>query len=299
MTQSHPASSRRDRPADGEGTFIVTGASGFVGRHLVERLSSLGHRVHALSQSNGFDVRTGELPDGPIDHVFHLAARTGVAEAWQDPSGFFEVNALGTFRVLDQCRRRGYPACYLSSFLYGGDASAGAKETDVIKPDNPYAFSKYIGEQICGFFGSHFSSNVVVLRPANIYGPGQGSNFLIPHVIAQLVDEHAGEILVQDLAPRRDYIHVDDVVDGMLQSMKAPAGSIFNLGSGSAYSVEEIIRCACRLAGVQKPYRAIGKPRQHEIANSRMDATAARQILGWEPKVSIERGLQSVIESMR
>jgi nucleoside-diphosphate-sugar epimerase len=299
MTQSHPASSRRDRPADGEGTFIVTGASGFVGRHLVERLSSLGHRVHALSQSNGFDVRTGELPDGPVDHVFHLAARTGVAEAWQDPSGFFEVNALGTFRVLDQCRRRGYPACYLSSFLYGGDTGAGAKETDAIKPDNPYAFSKFIGEQICDFFGSHFRSNVVVLRPANIYGPGQGSNFLIPHVIAQLVDEHASEILVQDLAPRRDYIHVDDVVDGMLQSMKAPAGSIFNLGSGSAYSVEEIIRCACRLAGVQKPYRAIGKPRQHEIANSRMDATAARRTLGWEPKVSLERGLQSVIESMR
>jgi nucleoside-diphosphate-sugar epimerase len=299
MTQSHPASSRRDRPADGEGTFIVTGASGFVGRHLVERLNSLGHRVHALSLSNGFDVRTGELPDGPIDHVFHLAARTGVAEAWQDPSGFFEVNALGTFRVLDQCRRRGYPACYLSSFLYGGDASVGAKETDAIKPDNPYAFSKYIGEQICGFFGSHLCSNVVVLRPANIYGPGQGSNFLIPHVIAQLVDERSGEILVQDLAPRRDYIHVDDVVDGMLLSMKAPAGSIFNLGSGSAYSVEEIIRCACRLAGVQKPYRAIGQPRPHEIANSRMDATAARQILGWEPKVSLERGLQSVIESMR
>jgi nucleoside-diphosphate-sugar epimerase len=104
---------------------------------------------------------------------------------------------------------------------------------------------------------------------------------------------------VQDLAPRRDYIHVDDVVDGMLLSMKAPAGSIFNLGSESAYSVEEIIRCACRLAGVQKPYRAIGQPRPHEIANSRMDATAARRILGWEPKVSLERGLQSVIESMR
>ena len=299
MTQSHPAPDRLGRLSDGAGTFIVTGASGFVGRHLVKRLTSLGHRVHALSLSNGFDVRTGELPDGPVDHVFHLAARTGVAEAWQDPSGFFEINALGTFRVLDQCRRRGYPACYLSSFLYGGDASAGAKETDAIKPDNPYAFSKYIGEQICGFFGSHFSSKTVTLRPANIYGPGQGSNFLIPHVIAQLIDEQVSEILVQDLAPHRDYIHVDDVVDGMLLSMKAPAGSIFNLGSESAYSVEEIIRCACTVAGVQKPYRAIGKPRPHEIANSRMNATAARRVLGWEPKVSLERGLRSVIESMR
>jgi nucleoside-diphosphate-sugar epimerase len=297
MTQSHP--NRLGRLSDGEGTFIVTGASGFIGRHLVGRLTSLGHRVHALSLSHGFDVRTDELPDGPIDHVFHLAARTGVAEAWHDPFSFFETNALGTFRVLDQCRRCGYPVCYLSSFLYGSDASPGAKETDAIKPDNPYAFSKYIGEQICGFFGSHFGSEAVMLRPANIYGPGQGSNFLIPHVISQLIDEQTREILVQDLAPRRDYIHVDDMVDGMLLSMKAPAGSIFNLGSGTTYSVEEIIRCACELAGLQKPYRAIGKPRPHEIALSRMDAMAARQILGWEQKVSLERGLQSVIESMR
>ena len=95
------------RLSDGEGTFIVTGASGFVGRHLVDRLTSLGHRVHALSRSNGFDVRTDELPDGPVDHVFHLAARIGVDEAWQDPFSFFEVNAPGTFRMLDQCRRRG------------------------------------------------------------------------------------------------------------------------------------------------------------------------------------------------
>src|SRR5271169_2443164 len=124
MTQSHPAPGQLGRLSDGTGTFIVTGAGGFVGRRLVGKLTSLGHRVHALSLSNGFDVRTDELPDGPIDHVFHLAARTGVAEAWQDPFGFFETNALGTFRVLDQCRRRGYPACYLSSFLYGSDASA-------------------------------------------------------------------------------------------------------------------------------------------------------------------------------
>jgi nucleoside-diphosphate-sugar epimerase len=117
MTQSHPAPDRVGRLPDGAGTFIVTGASGFVGRHLVKRLTSLGHRVHPLSLSNGFDVRTDELPDGPVDHVFHLAARTGVAEAWQNPFDFFEINALGTFRVLEQCRRRGYSVCYLSSFF--------------------------------------------------------------------------------------------------------------------------------------------------------------------------------------
>ncbi len=299
MTDTRPASPRPSPPSGSEREYIVTGAGGFVGRRLVDRLTALGHRVHALSRRNGFDVRRDELPAGPVDHVFHLAARTGVTEAWNDPLDFFDVNALGTFRVLEQCRRRGFPLCYVSSFLRGGDGDAAAKETDAIKPDNPYALSKYIGEQACAFYSSQFGLKTVTLRPANIYGPGQGQNFLIPHVISQLLDEQATEILVQDLAPRRDYIHVDDVVDAMLLSMTAPAGSIFNLGAGTAYAVDEIIRCSCRVAGRQKPYRAVGQPRTHEIAEARMDATAANQTLGWYPKVSLERGLQSVIESMR
>ena len=284
---------------EGSGTYIVTGASGFVGRRLEDRLTSLGHRVLALSLATGFDVRRDELPPGPVDHVFHLAARTGVTDAWDDPLGFFESNALGTVRVLDQCRRRGFPLCYLSSFLRSGDGDVGAKETDGIKPDNPYALSKYAGEQACAFYGSHFGVKTMVLRPANIYGPGQARAFLIPHVIAQLLDEKVSEIQVQDLAPRRDYIHVDDVVSAMLLSTAAPAGSIFNLGSGTAYSVEEVIRCSCRVAGRCKPYRAIGRPRPNEIAQACMDATAAREVLGWQPAVSLECGLKSVIESMR
>jgi nucleoside-diphosphate-sugar epimerase len=299
MTDAAPAPPRPGPPSGSERQYIVTGATGFVGRRLVDRLTALGHRVHALSRQSGFDVRRDEFPADPVDHVFHLAARTGVTEAWNDPLDFFDVNAFGTFRVLEQCRRRGFSLCYVGSFLRGGEGEAAAKETDAIRPDNPYALSKHIAEQACAFYSSQFGLKTVTLRPANIYGPGQGQNFLIPHVISQLLDEQAAEILVQDLAPRRDYIHVDDVVDAMLLSMTAPAGSIFNLGTGAAYSVEEIIRCSCQVAGRQKPYRAIGRPRTHEIAEARMDATAARQILGWYPKISLQRGLQSVIESMR
>lgn len=299
MTDADPLPPRLDTPTSSKREYIVTGAGGFVGCRLVDRLTALGHRVHTLSHATGFDVRRDELPAGPVDHVFHLAARLGVTEAWNDPFGFFDVNTAGTFRVLEQCRQRGLSLCYLSSFLRGGDGKAAAKETDAVKPDNPYALSKYLGEQACAFYGSQLGLKTVILRPANIYGPGQGQNFLIPHVISQLIDKRAAQIEVQDLAPRRDYIHVDDVVDAMLLSMTAPAASIFNLGSGTAYSVEDIIRCSCQVAGRRKPYRAVGQPRPHEIAEARMDATAAHRILGWHPKVSLERGLQSVIESMR
>lgn len=276
---------------------VVTGAGGFVGRRLVQRLEQLGHRVLALSRVCGFDVRRDQLPEGRIDYLFHLAARTGVAEAWDDPVGFFETNALGTLRILDQCRSRGSFVCYLSSFLYDARERA-AKESDAIKPANPYALSKHVGEQACAFFGRRFGMKVVVLRPANIYGPNQALRFLIPHVIRQVVDERVAEIAVRDLTPRRDYVHVDDVVEGMLLSIEAPAGSVFNLGSGTTYSVEEIIRCACEVAGVVKPYRDLGQPRSHEIATALMDATAAHEELGWRPKISLQQGLQSVIESM-
>lgn len=276
---------------------VVTGATGFVGRHLVQKLEQLGYRVIALSRSAGFDVKRDQLPTGPVDYLFHLAARTGVAEAWDDPVGFFETNALGTLRILDQCRSRDCSVCYLSSFLYGAREGA-AKETDAITPTNPYALSKHVGEQACAFFERRFGVKVVIVRPANIYGPGQGLQFLIPHVIRQVVDERVAEIVVRDLAPRRDYVHVDDVVDGMLLSTAAPAGSVFNLGSGTTYSVEEIIRYACELAGVQKPYHDLGQPRSHEIATALMDATAAHEVLGWRPKISLQQGLQSVIESM-
>lgn len=298
MMDERPAPDRPGRLPDGR-SYAVTGASGFIGRHLVERLTALGRRVQALSPATGFDVTRDELPAGSVDWIFHLAARTGVAEAWHDPLGFFGVNAAGTVRVLEQCRRRGLALCYVSSFLRGAASDAGARETDAVRPDNPYALSKLVGELACAFYGSHFGVKTVILRPANIYGPGQARSFLIPHIVSQLVDDAAPEILVQDLAPRRDYIHVDDVVDAILLSTTAPAGSTFNISSGTTYSVEEIIRRSCQVAGRHKPYRATGRPRPHEIAQACMDATAAHEALGWRPAVSLERGLQSVIESMR
>jgi len=139
----------------------------------------------------------------------------------------------------------------------------------------------------------------VTLRLANIYGPGQPANFLIPQVIAQILDDRIPEIEVQDLAPKRDYIYVDDAIEGMILSMRASPGSIFNLGTGVAYSVEEIIKSACAVAGIHKPYRAIGKARTNEIEESLLDAASIRETAGWEPKISIERGLQFVFESMR
>ena len=126
-----------------------------------------------MSLSQGFDVTRDELPLSGVRHVFHLAGRTGIATAWIDPVSFFATNALGTMRVLDQCRRCGCSMTFVSSFLYSGPFVAPAKETDPVEPQNPYALSKQVGEQVCAFYARQYGVNVVTLRLANLYGPGK------------------------------------------------------------------------------------------------------------------------------
>ena len=279
--------------------FLVTGGNGFLGRHLVARLRSLGKRVAQVSLSQGFDVTRDELPLSGVRHVFHLAGRTGIATAWIDPVNFFAANALGTMRVLDQCRRCGCSMTFASSFLYSGPFVAPAKETDPVEPQNPYALSKQVGEQVCAFYARQYGVNVATLRLANLYGPGQRTDFIIPHIVSQVIDQTTDHIKVWDLSPRRDFIHVDDAVDGILISMRAPPGSLFNLGTGLAYSVEEIILRTLAITGIDKPYRETGEKRRNDLTQAVLDVRAISAALAWQPAISLEAGLRSVIESMR
>jgi nucleoside-diphosphate-sugar epimerase len=278
---------------------LVTGGSGFVGRHLVAHLKFLGKDVRSVSLSEGFDLLKEDLPLDDIGHVFHLAARTGVVEAWQNPLSFFETNAHGTARLIEQCRAKGCSVTFVSSFLDGAHTDLLATDSSLGASVNPYAFSKRVAEQYCAFYACRFGVKVVTVKMTNVYGPGQSPRFLIPHVVSQLLDDRLAEILVQDLTPCRDYLHVGDAVEGIAMSMNAPAGSVLDLGSGVAHSAEEVIQLAMGAAGIYKPYRAAGVARINEIDGTAADIDATRAILGWEPKVSLEAGLSALIESMR
>jgi nucleoside-diphosphate-sugar epimerase len=279
--------------------IVVTGASGFVGRHLVERLKELGKEVVAVSRSSGIDVIHNSLPLKGVGHVFHLAARTGVVRAWQDPLGFLETNTFGTARVLEQCRVGACPITFVSAYVYGVPSRVPIRETDRVDANNPYALSKHLAEQVCTFYARFYGLHVVTLRLFNIYGPGQEREFLIPSIVDQVLDEGRPEIEVKDLDPSRDYVYVSDAVEGILAAAGAATGSIFNLGSGVAHSVEEIIKRVSAAAGIVKPYRATGEKRTNEIDRTAADVSALRSAVGWEPRVSIDDGLRCVIEGMR
>jgi nucleoside-diphosphate-sugar epimerase len=279
--------------------ILVTGASGFIGTHLVARLQSMGKTVICASRSNQLDFTRDDLPFDGVGHVVHAGALTGVVGAWENPSEFINVNTLGTARLLEQCRRHGCGMTFISAYVYGTPERLPILESDRIEPNNPYALSKFLAEQVCSFYTRVHGVNTVALRLFNIYGPGQSEAFLVPFVVRQVLDPSREVIEVRDLAPSRDYLFVSDAVDAILQSTQAEPGSVFNVGSGKAHTVEQIINFACSAAGVHKSYTEMSRPRRNEIDATVADTRKILEAVGWRPTVSIESGLRQTVESMR
>ncbi len=197
---------------------LVTGGSGFVGRRLVQSLRAGGAEVYA-PERDALDVSAGAFPDRSVDWVIHLAGRTYVPASWSEPADFYRVNVLGTVNVLEYCRRSQAKLIYVSGYCYGIPESLPISETAPLKPNNPYAFSKYAAEEACRFFFECLQTPVMIVRPFNIYGPGQSANFLIPRIVEQAIDPTVAAIVVEDDTPKRDYIHLDDVI-GAIESLR-------------------------------------------------------------------------------
>jgi nucleoside-diphosphate-sugar epimerase len=277
--------------------LIVIGGTGFIGRHLIKKLRKNGNIVHPLSRSTGFDLLRDELPLQGIDHVYHIAGHTFVPQSWHDPVGFHLVNAHGTVRILDQCRRNDVGVTYASAYVYGSPLKLPISEGADIHLNNPYAFSKYAGEEACRFFSSTFKLPITIFRLFNVFGPGQDDQFLIPMIMNQVRDPKVTTIEVADLSPRRDYIHVDDVTNALMLSSRL-SGGIYNVGSGQSYSVEEVVQKILSIAESEKTYRQSGNTRNNEINNVVADVTALKKT-GWQVSVSLEDGLRSMWDTVR
>ncbi|WP_109575404.1 GDP-mannose 4,6-dehydratase [Aminobacter sp. AP02] len=275
----------------------VTGASGFVGRNLVKRLRLDGAKVLELSRASGFDILSDQANLEGVTHVFHIAGLTGIPHAWKEPVAFFETNALGTMRILEQCRLANCPMTFLSAYIYGAPQFLPITEQHPVVANNPYGFSKRVAEDACTFYVQNYGLRCVSLRLFNTYGPGQSSDFLLPFIVEQVLDDSREAIEVQDLEPRRDYVFVDDVVDAIVSAQSAAPGSVFNIGSGVTYSVEEVIQLTLRAAGRQKPYRAMGEKRKNEVNCVQADISALQQATGWRPRTSLADGIRKLIEN--
>jgi len=299
---------------------LVTGGGGFIGSQLVERLAMDGHRIIVLDNfSTGMqrnlshldhfshlieihEANVAEYNDispffREIDWVFHLAALADIVPSIQRPLEYYRSNVDGTVAVLEASRLSGikrfiYTA---SSSCYGIPEQYPTPETAPIRPQYPYAHTKYIGEQIVLHWNKVYKLPFVSLRLFNVYGPRSRTSGTYGAVFGVfLAQKLAGQPLtvVGDGNQTRDFTFVTDVVDAFVKAAESNiTGEVFNVGSGGTYSVNHLVGL---LGGdvVHIPKRP-GEP-DCTLA----DISKARRLLLWEPKVPFEEGVKIMMDNI-
>jgi len=285
--------------------FLVTGASGFVGSHLVPRLARLG-QVTTLQRPDGPNV----VPAGaasivgditvpgnlnsvaPMDVVVHLAAEASPERARRDPLRAQEVNVGGTRNVAELALRHGARLVFLSTGqVYGPSAGRPFTETDPPRPAGPYAESKAAAEAVLEGLASR-GLRATTLRCFNMYGPRQVGPYVVPAILEAAA---AGRTpVLRDLAPARDFLYVGDAVEAMaLVAQRPDAPRVLNVASGRTVTIEQVAQVACRLAGVAPPTGPF-----HDHGAVAADVGRLRA-LGWAPRTPLEQGLAATLDWWR
>ena len=272
-------------------SVLITGADGFLGRHIVRDLTSRGFNVLAKRRADGDVSQASTWQTFPAaNYLIHLAGSTFVPASWEEPSAFVQANSISTSYALDFCRSNNTRMIFLSTYLYAANANLPIKETDAIDPANPYALSKLFGEQLCTFYAKHFCVELVILRPFNVYGAGQGSRFLVPSIISQA--KKSDEIRVLDSRPARDYLFIEDLLEAVNLSLTSKLKfGIFNIGTGVASSVEDLIQTLGQVIGRELKVVSAEQERFGEINSTQASILQATNILGWKPKWTLADGL--------
>jgi len=279
-------------------TVLVTGATGFIGRRLMSALGAAGMRAVGASRANG-DIAAGPLAVEAVDRVVHLAGRSFVPDSWSAPHEFYRVNVLGTISVLELCRLRGIPLTYVSSYVYGVPDALPIAEEHPRRPLNPYGHSKILAEDAVRYYQAAFGVSATIVRPFNVYGGGQDVRFLVPTLIGQAIDPAVSAIVVRDLRPRRDFLHVDDLVALLVATVSQPSSGVYNAGSGASIAIRRLVDEINGLLPEAKPVRERGEARRDEVLDVVADVSRAARTFGWTPRVSLADGIRETVAWMR
>ncbi|HVU03609.1 MAG TPA: GDP-mannose 4,6-dehydratase [Polyangiaceae bacterium] len=292
---------------------LVTGADGFVGRHLSRALRRAGHEVVEPGPphvAGGLELTSREstlrvVADAMADAVIHLAAMSSVAESHKDPGTTFAVNALGTTHLLAAVHASTPKArvLYVSSGeVYGRVAGdAPATESTPLLPLSPYAASKVAAESVCFQFRRSYGTDVVCARPYNHLGPGQAPNFVVPSFAGQIAAIQRAEsppvLRTGDLGAVRDFSHVDDVVAAYtLLIERGVSGETYNVATGVGRTIQSLLTEMLELTGtVARVEVDPARVRPAEIPAMIGDASRLRA-LGWSPVRTARDALAEVLQ---
>ena len=278
--------------------ILITGYSGFIGSYLLKGLNKNEHELVLVDIANNTDICDWQQVKHftGIDIIIHLANLSFVPASYEEPKRFYETNYLSTLNMLELCRLNNAKMIYLSSYMYGQPLYQPINENHPIQAYNPYSQTKVICESLCEGYNRDFNVPITIFRPFNIYGKGQNPDFLIPSIIQQAQN---GKIIIRDDRPKRDYIHVEDIISAIITAIniKDENKSIkkYNLGSGISYSVKEIIDIVRGFYDSKIEYICTHEIRANEVLDTIADISKIKKEMDWEPKISIEEGLRKML----
>jgi UDP-glucose 4-epimerase len=290
---------------------MVTGGAGFIGSHLVDALLAQGDEVHVVDDlstgSRGNLAPAAELHELDIrdealgrlagelrpEVVFHLAAQADVGTSVERPAFDADVNVVGTVHVLEAARASRARVVFTSSggSIYG-ECERPAREDDAPQPLSPYAASKLAGEMYLSTWNRLYGTTHVTCRLGNVYGPRQLAA-LEGGVVAVFLDRLRDGVETEifgDGKQIRDFVYVGDVARALLAAATAPAGGVFNVGSGVSTSVGDLHRVCTQTAGVEREPR-FAAPRPGDLQRSVIDSSRAERELGWHAETTLAMGI--------
>jgi nucleoside-diphosphate-sugar epimerase len=283
--------------------ILVTGANGFIGRHLCKRLTENGSIIadgKSRSYQRLLDVTDlGQLVSAckDVDTVIHLAGRTSIKRSLRDPYKTYFINYMGALNLLEASRLTNVKRLInVSTFVYGQPHDIPINEKHRIDPHSPYTKSKLLAEMICQYYSFDFDIDVVTLRPFQIYGWGARPDSFIPSVIQQIARK--GEVFLNGKNVRRDFLYVDDFVDLIVAILNNfPNGyNVYNVGFGKSHALEKIVKI---LADQMNKRIKINYEKANPSpsgTNMQANITKVSEAFRWKPRVTIEEGLKYTLE---
>lgn len=307
---------------------LVTGAGGFIGSHLCERLVREGYKVRAyvryksdsswgwLDRSplkQDMDIVSGDVVDRDsvaramkgCDAVFHLAALMSIPYSYEAPLSYVRTNVEGTLNILTAARDLGVQRIINTSTseVYGTPETVPITETHPLKGQSPYSATKIAADKLSESFFYSFGLPVTILRPFNTYGPRQSTRAVLPVILTQLLSG-SRELRLGALHPRRDMTLVSDTVDGFIKAAESDraVGKTVQLGTGRDISIGELARLAMTVTGHEAEIICENerlRPPQSEVERLLSHPALAKDLIGWSPQVSLEDGIRQTAAWLR
>ena len=310
---------------------LVTGAGGFIGSHLVEKLLNEGALVKALVQYNSLgswdlledikgikdnknlEVVLGDINDPHfcirltegVDVIFHLAALIDIPYSYVAPRSYFETNVLGTVNLLEAAVKTKVKRFIHTSTseTYGTAIKTPMDEEHPLQAQSPYAASKVGADKAALSYFLSFGLPVTIVRPFNNFGPRQSARGVIPTIITQLLSPNLSLVKLGSLTPVRDYIFVEDCAEGFITAglSTKTIGQVVNLGTGKGYSIGEIYKLISGITGIKKKIKLDKKrvrPTKSEVWRLICDNSKMKNLTGFEPQTNFKDGLAKTISYM-